>query len=141
MTAKAGWTCPDCGRRFGRANQSHGCVPATTVAAYFSGRPPAFRRAYDAVARHLAKVGPVHVEAVGVGVMIKRVRTFAELRAKRDRLELGVLLSRTVEHPRVTKVLKLSAHRFAVFVDLRGAKDVDRDVRDWLTEGYAMSPV
>ncbi len=71
----------------------------------------------------------------------RRRLTFAEVRAKRDSLVLGFLLSRSLEHPKVTKTLRLSAHRTAHFVDVAGVADVDRDVRDWLTEAYACSPV
>ena len=134
------WTCPDCGRSFGRRNQSHGCAPGQSVDDYFANRAVALRRAFDAVARHLAKTGDVQVEAVGVCVMFKRSRTFAEVRAKRDRLVLGFLLSRAVDHPKIDKALRLSAHRTAHFVDLTRAADVDRDVRDWLSEAYACSP-
>jgi hypothetical protein len=136
----ATWTCPDCRRRFGRKNQSHGCAPAQTVDAYFADRPVAYRKAHDAIARHLAKLGPLVVDAVNVGILYKRSRTFAEVHAKRDRLELGFLLSRRVADPRIRKTLQLSAHRVAHFVDLHRAADVDRDVRDWLTEAYATSP-
>lgn len=135
------WTCPDCHRRFGRTNQSHGCAPGQTVDDYFEGRPPALRRAYDAIARHLAKLGPVHVDAVTVCVMFKRSRTFAEVRAKRDRLELWFLLSRAIDHPKIRRTLRVSAHRAAHVVDLVKASDVDRDVRDWLSEAYACSPL
>lgn len=137
----ATWTCPDCGRRFGRRNQSHGCAPGQSVDDYFAGRPAPLRRAFDAIARHLARVGRVRVEAVTVCVMFKRARTFAEVRARRDRLVLIFLLSRVVEHPRITRALRLSAHRTAHFVDIARPADVDRDVRDWLAEAYACSPI
>ena len=76
-----------------------------------------------------------------VCVMFKRSRSFAEVRARRDRLVLSFLLSRVVEHPRIAKALRLSAHRTAHSVDLMRAADVDRDVCDWLAEAYACSPV
>ena len=107
------WTCPDCGRRFGRKNQSHGCAPGQSVDDFFANRPAVLRRAFDAIARHLTKIGGVEVEAVTVCVMFKRSRSFAEVRARRDRLVLGFLLSRAVEHPRITRTLRLSAHRTA----------------------------
>jgi hypothetical protein len=135
-----GWTCPDCRRRFGRANQSHGCAPAMTIDDYFASRPRAFRRIHEAVVRHLAKLGPIVVDAVAVGILIKKTRTFAELRPKRDRLVLAVLVSDPIEHPRVTRVLRLSANRSACYVDLFDAKDVDGDVRDWLAQAYFGSP-
>jgi hypothetical protein len=135
------WTCPDCKRTFGRRNQSHGCAPSSTVDDYFADRPAGLRAAYDAIAAHLATLDDVHVDPVTACIMFKRSRSFAEVRAKRDRLELAFLLSRLVEHDRITKTLKLSAHRTAHYVDVRTARDVTRTVRDWLTEAYASSPV
>jgi hypothetical protein len=133
------WTCPDCRRSFGRKNQSHGCAPSGTVDEYFEGRPKELRRVYDAVARYLAKVGDVRVDPVKACVMFKRSRTFAEVRAKRDRLVLCFILSRVVDHPTIDKTFKLSAHRTVHYVDLMRAADLDRDVRGWLAESYASS--
>ena len=137
----ATWTCPRCQRQFGRRNQSHGCAPAGSIADYFDGRPAWQRQAFDRIAEHVESLGPAVIEAVQVGLMIKRTRTFAEVRRRRDVLVLGVLLSRRVEHPRITKVLTLSTHRTAHFVDLSAPDDVDEQVKDWLTEGYVDSPV
>lgn len=135
------WTCPDCKRSFGRKAQSHGCAPGQTVDEYFAGRPPALRKAFDAVARHVATLEGTHVDAVMACVMFKRARTFAEVRAKRDRLDLFFLLSRIDDDRRVVKTLPLSRHRTAHVVELRSPRDVDRVVRDWLSEAYVCSPV
>src|ERR1044071_605806 len=97
------WTCPECRRQFGRRNQSHGCAPAQNVDDYFDGRPPELRKAFDAVARHLTRGRSVQIDPVSVCVMFKRSRSFAEVRAKRDRLVLGFLLSRAVDHPKIGK--------------------------------------
>jgi hypothetical protein len=45
------------------------------------------------------------------------------------------------DHPKIAKVLRLSAHRTAHFIDIMRVADVDRDVRGWLAEAYACSPV
>jgi hypothetical protein len=135
------WVCPACGRSFGRVNQAHGCAPGTSVEAFLATRRPQDRAIYEAIEGHLGGLGPHVVEAVGVGIMIKRHRTFAELRPKRDRLALAFLLSRVVDHPRVRRTLPLSANRTAHFVDLADADDVDDDVLAWLTEAYDSSPV
>ena len=137
----AGWICKGCGRRFGRVNQSHTCAPARTVDDFFAGRPPVQRRAFDAIAAHLGKLRPIHVEAVIACVMFKRTRSFAEVRAKRDGLDLIFLLSRTVEHPRIARTFRLSANRVVHYVLVRTKADVDSQVRAWLTEAYASSPV
>lgn len=133
------WTCPACGRRFGRRNQSHECAAALTLEEYFSTGPAMERPIFDAVIGHLRSIGPVHVEPVQVGILIKRGRTFAELRPRRDRVVLSVLLSRVIDHPKVVRTVRTSGHRAAIFIDLRTAADVDDDVRGWLAEAYLES--
>jgi hypothetical protein len=85
-------------------------------------------------------VGDVRVEAVDVGIFFKRSRTFAELRPKRDRLALSVLLSRRLRDARVVKRYEGSGTRAAYFFDLRTPEEVDDALRDWLTEAYLASP-
>jgi hypothetical protein len=138
--ARTGWTCPECKRRFGRANQSHECAPGQIVDEFFADRPEALRRVYDAIARHLATLDGVHADAVTACIMFKRARTFAEVRTKKHALVLIFLLSRELDDERFDRVLRTSANRWAHFVSLAAARDVDRDVRGWLTEAYASSP-
>jgi uncharacterized protein DUF5655 len=83
----------------------------------------------------------LHIEALEVGIFFKRLRTFAELRPRRGRVTLSVLLSRRLRHPRIVKRWEGSGTRGAYFIDLRQPEEVDEDVRDWLTEAYLASPV
>ena len=103
MVAVDGWTCPECGRQFGRRNQSHECAPAMSLDEYFATSRDMERPIFEAVFEHLESVGPLHVEAVQVGILFKRQRTFAELRPKRDRVVLSVLLSRPLQAQRIAK--------------------------------------
>jgi hypothetical protein len=121
-------------------NQSHGCAPSGTVADYFAERPPALRKAYDAIERVVTKLGAA-VDPVTACIMFKRARTFAEVRAKRDRLDLYFILSRELDDERVHRHLRISAHRMAHVVQIAKPGDVDRDVREWLAEAYACSPL
>jgi hypothetical protein len=107
---------------------------------WFADRPPALRKIYTPLAKHLGKLGPLTTDFVDVGIFFKRTRTFAELRPKKTGLQLVFLVSRLIVHPRVTKAIKTSAHRAACFVDLRAPNDVDEDVRAWLAEAYLASP-
>ncbi|MGI9149617.1 MAG: DUF5655 domain-containing protein [Chloroflexota bacterium] len=108
---------------------------------YFATARAFERPIFEAVSEHLERVGPLQVEAVRVGILFKRQRTFAELRPKRDRVVLSVLLSRPLRHPRIARTWHGRGQRMAYFVDLRGPAEVDEDVRDWLTEAYLSSPV
>ena len=94
------------------------------------------RPIFDAVLAHLETLGDIHVEPVSVGIFLKRSRGFAELRPKVNWIELSFGLARTIEHPKITRIVRTSGARTYHFVRLREPSDVDSDVRDWLTEAY-----
>jgi hypothetical protein len=127
------WTCPACDREFGRARQSHVCVPGSDC---FAGRPPVQRSIYEAVHGYVATLGPVYADLVGVGVFLKRTRTLAEVRPMASAVALYLTLPRRVEHPRITRRMRASADRTVNVVRLHAVSDVDDQVRDWLTEAY-----
>lgn len=116
------------------------CAPQMSLDEFFDGRPGAQRAIHDAIAAHLAGLGPLIVEAVGIGILFKRSRTFAELRPRRDRLVLDFILPRQLDDPRVRRTIVMSASRSAHFVDLRVATDVDDQILGWLAEAYDSSP-
>ncbi|MGH3682731.1 MAG: DUF5655 domain-containing protein [Natronosporangium sp.] len=130
------WTCPACDREFAAAGQAHVCVPGGTVADTFAGRPAYQLAAYQAMADHLGTLGPVHVDAVRVGVFLRRVGKFAEVRPKARSLQLALWLPRTVDHPRVARQIRVSAGQTVHMVKLTAVEDVDDQVRAWLTESY-----
>jgi hypothetical protein len=144
-SSSSGWRCPECQRQFGRRNQSHECAPGLSFDEYFSTGSQLERQIFDTVYAHLNSVGPLSVEFLSVGIFFKRVRTFAELRPKRDRarrarIELSILLSRVLKDPRVARTWRGPGVRSAYFIDLYDATEVDDVIRDWLTEAYAASP-
>jgi hypothetical protein len=140
-STERGWKCPECKRQFGRRNQSHVCAPSGTVAGYFEHRPPVQRAIFDKLAAHLRRLGPVTIDPVLACVMFKRTRTFAEVRGKKRALTLYFILSRELDEPRIARRMRLSANRTCYVVDLATVRDVDAEVRAWLTEAYAASPV
>jgi hypothetical protein len=102
-----------------------------------SGLGPARERPiFDAVLAHLETLGEIHVEPVSVGIFLKRSRGFAELRPKVNWIELSFGLTRRVEHPKISRIIRASGARIYHFVRLHEPSDVDSDVRDWLTEAY-----
>jgi hypothetical protein len=130
------WTCPDCEREFGRAHQSHVCVPGCTVDETFAGRPGYQRAAYDEIAAHLGTLGPLHVDAVRVGVFLKNAGKFAEVRPKARSLSLALVLPRRLDDVRVARSLPISTGRVMNFFKLTCVDDIDDRIRDWLTEAY-----
>jgi len=130
------WTCPRCEREFGKVRQAHTCVPGITVDETFAGRPPWQRPIYDAIVDHLATVGPVHADAVYVGVFLKRAQKFAEVRPKARSVSLELVLPRVVESARVARHMAIAPTRVVHFVKLTDVVQVDDELRAWLTESY-----
>lgn len=91
------WTCPECDREFGRTRASHVCVPGTTVDAVFAGKPAYMRAVYDTILARLQASGPVHEDAVTVGVFLKAERKIAEVRPMTRIVKLHLMLPRPVE--------------------------------------------
>ena len=132
----ARWVCQFCEREFARPHQSHVCVPGNTVDDTFNGHPPAFRAAFDAILEHLDGLGPVHVDAVKVGVFLKSDRKIAEVRPRVRAVDLALALPRVLDDPRVARTMRGSATITYHVIKLTGPSDVDDQVRAWLTEAY-----
>jgi len=132
----ARWTCPRCDREFARARQGHTCVPGCTVDETFAGRPATYRAIYDAVIGYLRSLGPVHADAVSVGVFLKRERKLAEVRPYVRSLSVELYLPRELDHPRVVRRYPVSAGRTVHVFRLTRPDEVDDQVRDWLTEAF-----
>jgi hypothetical protein len=126
------WSCPSCDREFGRANSAHTCVPGTTVDSVFAGRPPYMRSVYDEIVAALRESGPVHEDAVTVGVFLKARRKIAEVRPMARSLRVWLLLPREVPGLRSVRA---TSEFWAV--DLRFTSgEVGEDVRALLDEAY-----
>lgn len=125
------WVCPECDREFSRERQSHVCVPGCTVDETFAPHPPVYREIYDRLIGHL---GPIHEDAVRVGVFLKSERKFAEIRPKARSLSLALVLTRRVEHPLVARTLPAPGGRVWHFFKLTRVADVDEQITEWMAE-------
>lgn len=134
------WTCPRCDREFGNPNQAHVCVPGCTVDETFAGYPDGHRAIYEAIHQAIvAELGPVHVDAVDIGVFLKTSTKLAEIRPKKRWVSLELVLPRLIDDPRVARHIRISADRVVHSIKLFSADDVDDQVRTWLAEAYDAS--
>jgi hypothetical protein len=76
------WACPRCEREFGAANQAHTCAPGISVAELLERHPAWVAEIYAAVVEPVQALGPVHEDAVNVGIFLKAQRKFAEFRPR-----------------------------------------------------------
>jgi hypothetical protein len=94
------------------------------------------RAVYDEIMAHLRGLGPVHEDAVGVGVFLKSDRKLAEVRPRSRDVSLALYLPRPVHDPRISRVLGQGGPRVVHVLLLHAAEDVDDQVRGWLTEAF-----
>lgn len=102
----------------------------------FAGKPPVQRAIYETIVDHLESLGPVHVDAVGVGVFLKAEAKLAEVRPKARSLNLALALPRPVTDARIARRLPGTAGRIWHVLKLTEVSQVDDQIRDWLTEAY-----
>jgi hypothetical protein len=125
------WTCPRCDRTFGRRNRPHVCEPGLPLALWLDERTEPQRRAAEAVLAVVRRHRELVVEAVQVGVLIRRERTIIELRPKTRWLELSFVTPAAIASDRIARTLEIAAGH-VYFVHLRDERDVDRELRAWL---------
>lgn len=130
------WICPNCERPFGRAGQSHMCMPTMSAAQYFADREPEDREIFVEVEAALAACGPVEIEFVSVGVLFKTTRTIVELRPRRRGMAVSILLPEEVDSSRVTRRANVGRRGVAVSIPLTSPEDVDDQLIEWLQDAF-----
>jgi hypothetical protein len=119
-----------CDREFGRVNTPHTCVPGTTVDSVFGDRPAYMRELYDVILARLLSSGPVHEDAVTVGVFLKASRKIAEVRPMVRSVKVWILLPRPAP-----KAVQASADFWALPLTFTSSAVPD-DVLVLLDEAY-----
>lgn len=134
--AMARWICPRCDREFGSRQQSHTCVPGTTVAESLAHAQPWMRDCFELIMETVRECGPVHDDAVGVGVFLKADRKLAEFRPRARTVQLILYLPEPIDHPRLIRVHDPSAVRVVHLFTLRSVEEVDDDLLGYVAEAY-----
>lgn len=132
----ARWTCPRCDREFAHPRQAHVCVPGITVAQLLARHPGWMGEAYARVIDHLKSLGPIHEDAVSVGIFLKSDRKVAEFRPRARTVLLWFFLPHRLDDPRIGRIEEVAAGRFGYPLSLTSAAGVDDQLLDWLAEAY-----
>jgi hypothetical protein len=89
------------------------------------------RRAAEAVLAVARRYRGLVIEAVSVGVLIKRERTIVELRPKTRWLDMSFISSHAITSDRIARELKIAGGS-AYVVHLHDEIDVDAELARWL---------
>lgn len=135
----ANWTCPDCGRPFGRAKQSHMCAPGLSLDEFFAAGHERERPIFDAVRSHLDELGAFDIDPVQIGILFKNGSVFAELRPMKRWVALTFMLPIKLDSPRLSRKVREAGNKgnkFYHVVNIELAAHIDEQIRNWLTEAY-----
>jgi hypothetical protein len=130
------WVCPNCEREFASANQAHMCLPGVSVNDLLGRHPRWVREIYAAVIEHLRRLGPVHEDAVNVGIFLKSDRKIAEFRPRVRSVLLSLYLPYELTDARIARTPPVAVDRIVHMIKLTDAEQVDDQLREWLAEAY-----
>jgi hypothetical protein len=137
-TAKTGWTCPKCGRRFARVGQQHVCE-IWTPQDHLEGKPESSIRLYEKFVELVQACGLFEyvVTKTGIGFRGPR-RAFAGATPTKKGLQGYMDITHPVDDPRFTRVnpytKRLFVHGFLITRD----EQLDAQFADWIREAYAV---
>jgi hypothetical protein len=131
------WKCPTCGRRFARPRQAHSCQ-VVPLKVHLDKASPETRAIYHAVLKAIRACGPVQVAPTKTGINLLSGTSLGGLSLHRGFVNLGLVLTHRVDSPRVSWVLQLSPRSFAHRIKVGSPAEVDRELRGWIAEAYAV---
>lgn len=132
------WTCEICGRTFNRRGQSHSCDSRPLEEA-FSGWKAKWRELYmELLEGTKERVGSFTEYCPSVGVMWKHTSTFAEVKFKRDNMEVVFYSEKLRTERNPDRWLQTSANRVAHAVLVKDNTNVN-ELIDWIEESYALT--
>jgi hypothetical protein len=132
------WTCPHCQRKFAKANQRHSCGQFT-VEQYLGGKPAEIVALFDRLVALAKACGPVIVAPTKSMVLFKARTSFAEVKAKKDRLDVQVVIQKRVASPRFTRVTALWPGCVVHSFQVEEIGQLDEEEVGWLKEAYEMN--
>jgi hypothetical protein len=130
------WECPLCHRRFKNKNQQHTCMQRMPEEILFN-KSPAVKKIYDCLLAEVTKLSHTQVSVVQNAVIIASNSTFLALKPKKDCMDIEFLLERAVDEFPIHKCVKVSKNRFAHFVRLERASEIDDQLIRWIHDAYA----
>ena len=138
MARAALWTCPDCGRAFANANQTHTCRPLGELDAHFRGKPPAIRATFDAFLAALEELGPVKVLPQKTRIAFQTRMSFAQLTPKQGWIDGHLVLAERHDGAGFRRVTTYSPRNHTHEFRLASPADVTAALKRYLAMAYAV---
>lgn len=105
---------------------------------HFRNKDPQLLKVFRAYRAMVRKLGPVTVYAQKSRIVFQARARFTGFIVKKHWLEGAVWFKRRLEHPRFHRILAIPPRDYVHYFKLRQTEDIDREVRAWAREAYAI---
>jgi hypothetical protein len=119
--------------------QARGMIMLPTVEGHFVGKDANLKAAYDKLITAVKIFGTVTEAPKQTSIHLEKNSGFAGVHPRKNSFNLEFRTSAPIEHPRITRELKLSAKRYEHTVKIESEADVDEQLISWLEEAYRLS--
>lgn len=127
------WTCPKCGRQFGRKGQVHSCR-SFPLELHFK-RKPIGKSLYDAFKKKLeSNLGSVKTESLECCIHFVSSFTFVAIKILKDRIRIDFALNRPLDSPRIRQKVQMSTNRYLHIIDINNEAAIDEELIEWIRE-------
>src|SRR5215469_16228335 len=133
--ARPMWTCPQCGRLFANANQSHACA-RHTLAEHLKGKPAEIIALYRHLETVIQSMGPVIVVPEKTRIAFQVRMSFAAVMLKQRWIDGHVVLSRRLGSPRFRRIETISPRNHVHAFRLSSLEEIDAELTAWIAEAY-----
>lgn len=128
------WTCPKCKREFKNRNQDHSCG-TFSIEKVFEKYPDVFPL-FNTLRSKVENLGKVKIYPVKNAVIFNVHSTFLAVKPRKNYLALE-FTSENIDHEfPIEKSVQISKSKFAHFIKIDSADNIDNQLIKWLEEAY-----
>lgn len=132
------WTCPNCGRIFGKVKQPHSCRQVSPEQ-HFKNKDKA-KDLFGYLFKQInSKIGKCKVISLPCCIHIFGRNDFLAVLPKKDRLEIRFGLNRKLDSPRLKQCVPVSAKVFKNCLDVTETEEINEELMKWVSEAYHLT--
>lgn len=132
------WTCPECNRTFKNTHQNHSCL-VTDIESNFVGKHENAKSTFDMLLSVVKAYVNVTINSVKNTILFTNKTHFLAVKPKKEWLDIEFVLDEKVEGFPIHKTVQTTKTKWAHFVRLGSAEEVDRQLIDWIKRAYEVS--
>jgi hypothetical protein len=131
------WTCPKCGRIFGKAKQPHSCRQVS-LEQHFINKNLAKELFEHLVNQIESKIGLCKIISIPCCIHLFGHYDFLAALPKKDGLEIRFACNQCLASPRIKVCVPLSNKLFKNCLDINTVDKIDEELLDWLRKAYSL---